>query len=554
MAKLLRITTDSNDGTFDVDLDDSYDLQADSKVALQSANFTFNTAVYEATHLNDRFNLFLQFIGAKEVVIRDLINAFDGGRQLYNNRNFIDAFLPNFSASCNFVINTQGNILEPEAAGVQVRASVDNNHKVNIEMKKSRLLDWNGNTFDTRQLSSGNMNTGANHFRQTAPEDESLDPPIGTAFVIDRVPFCLGGGFARCRIRHLQAADPGSVFNGFTFGIVEEENIDKFVDGRTIDEEDFYCGIQVFNDTNVVETLNSGKDGDRILNPIDGARGIDNALGITPTNTGAAGGFDNNDGIAITCENGNFVFRYYDVGNPAGRILSLTTAGLDDVFADINKVDYSKTYYVALIIDDSHTRLEKCGATNDPFIERHSNAQETSLLSTHESVMSLTNVPNVPEGNTYFNINFNITDGFGVSHDNTDLRNFLGYTSDELNPLPAGANPANPPKQSSYNFIAELTSRSLLTAETFLVQLVSLPVESYDTKSGKKENTIYTIVENTILNPTQEISFNSQYPIFIQLKNKNNILLRRLKARIVDHELKPILTIGDSQLTLLFSD
>ena len=137
-------------------------------------------------------------------------------------------------------------------------------------------------------------------------------------------------------------------------------------------------------------------------------------------------------------------------------------------------------------------------------------------------------------------------DAAGNEVPNPELADFLGFNNQtQLNTLQTPG--------SRITFRAPFTTRAALRAETYLIQLISRSVESYDSLSGGKENTIYTIVKDVVeTGVEEEINFNSNYPIYIQLKNKNEVLLRDLKARIVDSDIKELTLMGRSQLSLLF--
>jgi len=82
-----------------------------------------------------------------------------------------------------------------------------------------------------------------------------------------------------------------------------------------------------------------------------------------------------------------------------------------------------------------------------------------------------------------------------------------------------------------------------------------VPLQSYDTEVSGKKNILYTIVnkiENNNGVPIDtHIAFNSQYPIFMKVDNKNRLSLRQIQARIVNEHHEIIDTIGISSLTML---
>jgi len=540
MSKLLRITTSENDGTFDSDLDSSFELPPNSTVALQSANFTFDTEELILDMVNQHFQ---QALGNnfQEVEITDRHNFFaDNEKVIYNVTNFHNLLL-NFEAAINdSIFNFSGGLAEEDEAGYEAKVETNLEQKVVIRLERERMVDWN-NSPEANQFVLENLNI-------VVPNNNSFQKGGAAGqdgFICDRHVWNRGGAFARCRIHNLVVGG-GNLEQGFTFGIVSENNLYDFQAGAGITANNFCYAIRVrASGVTMVQSTEDPTDKRLIELPTNAT--LENISGGT---------LNDHDSFVIFTENDRFKCKHYTTTHPTGADVVADFSGvLGEDGLDFSIYDPNINYYVALLIeqgDDNSTFVDLVGAINSPFFSRaaqptQSKLQLTSVLQTHENVMRLANVPNIPPTPSTFQLEFTYNEtGTLNSINNTELRDFLGYNTFSINPTPTIPT-------DTYNFIANNPSSGFLKSQTFVVQLVSLPVESYDSFSGKKENTIYTIVENTALNRTQELSFNSQYPIFIQLKNKNPILLRRLKARIVDHELEKINTHGVSQLTLLFN-
>jgi len=536
MAKLLRITTTENDGTFDNDLDSSFELPPNSTVALQSANFTFDTDELIMERLNEKFLFQLgnDVANQKDVTIVDRHGFFTPEEpEVYNNTNY-DQFLKNFEASLNNDIYTfSTGVGEEDEVGYEAKVEMDINQKVNIRMERSQLVDWN-NSHQAHQFVTENLEivpANNNSFQKGAAAQD--------AFIVDRHPWNRGGTFARCRIHNLA----GGGTNGFTFGLVSRVTLDNFFAGADLDPSDFCFSVTV-DSTDVVMTQSTDDGETRVINV---------PTNVTLVNL-AGGNVNDHDGFAFHTADGKFQCIHYSTTHPTGNEVVADFSALPEDADDYGNYNPNLDYYACLMIestDDRSTFIDLVGAVNTPYFKKAvqptpAKLTLTNKLQFHENVMRLATVPDIPTESSTFQLDFKFLEtGSNLEINNQQLRDFMGYTLFSINTTPTVA-------KDIYNFVATVTGAGFLKTQTFVVQLVSLPVESYDTVSGKKENTIYTIVENVVLNKTQELSFNSQYPIYIQLKNRNPILLRRLKARIVDHDLLPIVTHGQSQLTLLF--
>jgi len=538
MAKLLRITTDEEDARFDVALDDGFDLPPNSTVALQSANFTYDTGQLTITPSNERFEM--EFGGSTKVpvFILDLHHFFNAEESATYNATNYTQLLSNMEASINHLIYDAA-IAETEI-GYQARLQVNNKHKVQVDMERAPLLDWNNST-QAVQLQFNQIDIAAgfgNGFKLGAPIAGLLH---NDGFVLDRMEWNRGGNYARCRIHNMI---DGGGNNNFTFGVVEEDQLIDFVPNAPMSSQiNFVFAVQCTGATSRINMVTSLVDGSdtKLLD-----------TGTVPNAT-TGGGANNHDAFTITTSNGKFVLTHYTSVAPGGVELNpIFTAGENP--RDYGKYNPNKRYYLAFLIednDDRTTNIDMVGGINNPYAKRTTQpvvSTFTNKLQTHENVMALASVPDIPSTAQTFQLSFTITEtGTNNIINNTELRDFLGYSNISINPTPTIASDV-------YNLVADNTSLGFVKSQTFVIQLINLPVESYDSISRKKENTIYTIVENTLVNVSQEVSFNSSYPIYIALKNKNSILLRRIGARILDHNLQPLSFRGQSQLTLLFGE
>lgn len=542
MAKLLRITTEENDGSFDNSLDAGFTLPSNSTVALQSANFTFETGQINMDASNERFELSIANVN-RSIIIRDHHDFFDNDAVEYNSSNF-NEFLKNMEASINREIYQ--NATDDNEAGYEVRVAVNQNHKVQLDMQRGRFVDW-GQSPLAFQFDRFNLGVDAANNHCFSRVDQDATTAADPGFCVDRMEWCRGGSFARCRVRNLAA---GAGNNGFIFGVITEEQLVEYQGGNPIFTADFCFAVRLTGPGDNIKAVTSLRDG-------GGAELLD----VEATPGGAAivpslitgGGHGNHDAFTITVDQGRFTLEQFTQAIPQGRVLQpIHPLGQDE--DDYGIYNPNIRYYVALMIegqDDKSTQIDLVGSINSPFGKRVDQPTAANLVFSQQlakGVMNVAAVPDIPNQNSVVQIALRFTEGGSLTQvDNTELMAFLGYTNALLNGV-------QPQAQDAYSFIAQKTSISFVKSQTFVVQLVSLPVESYDSVSGKKENTIYTIVENTFVNVAQEVSFNSQFPIYIALKNKNPILLRRLRARIVDHNLEPLLFRGQSQLTLLFGE
>ena len=106
----------------------------------------------------------------------------------------------------------------------------------------------------------------------------------------------------------------------------------------------------------------------------------------------------------------------------------------------------------------------------------------------------------------------------------------------------------------NYTSLATFLSESGLTlgaSDSYIVQFMSVPLDSYDTYS-KGEFSILKVIPN--LNQTSDqrkCNYEASNLHFIDLKNSQPQTLRNIKARILTDELQPISTVHMSSITVL---
>lgn len=87
------------------------------------------------------------------------------------------------------------------------------------------------------------------------------------------------------------------------------------------------------------------------------------------------------------------------------------------------------------------------------------------------------------------------------------------------------------------------------TADSFVVEMLSLELESYDSKTEGRRSILATVPKTESVDGT--IVYEANYPTFINVRNRNPVALRNMRLRILKSDLTPILITGTATLTLL---
>lgn len=114
-----------------------------------------------------------------------------------------------------------------------------------------------------------------------------------------------------------------------------------------------------------------------------------------------------------------------------------------------------------------------------------------------------------------------------------------------------------------YNYTSNTTEEAVLdqqwlansifdptdTADSFVVELLSLDLDSYDGQTSDRRSILATVPKSESADGT--IIYEVNYPTFISIRNQNKLTLRNIRARILKSDLTPFTVVGTSNITLL---
>jgi len=584
MSSLVRINTEDSNAIFNETLSEDFIIEENSSIALQSATFTRNSSQLEA-HPDNMSVLFRPDVEDltnnhfDSILIRDLTGGVPDG--VVNASNFPN-FLKNIGSSMNNVMS----VFVPKESGLEARVYSDSQRKVNIELRKATPLNWTTANPDVEHTLSFDplviqtnapsasiaQRGGDGAIYSLGKNGTEVETPDGLlnidkAYVYSKVP--VGHGAKYCCAKVLRnitnqatqqeyttppnlanplgikdgAFDPNVTGqSGFVIGMVDNDGYQKLETGVfTTDDMYAFCGIN-----NNAGKYFFGYGNNTFKTDAETAANLTNFKYNLP-NVGEvaspAPALDDKLGIAI--DNGKITF-YRQVVNPATLTPNLNRNNAEET----RHLDYNRQYYwvMCLIGNQGHTRLSEIEAINDPYFTQPSGLLTTDFLTfNNQAALGALPAHNITPITPVFRFNYVLPSG--AVFQNTELSNFLGFTG-TLPLLPFTENPAN-----TFLFTATGTAHQQLGFESYIVILNNVPLEAYDTEVSGKKNILYTIVnkiENNNGVPLDtHIAFNSQYPIFMKIDNKNRLSLRQIQARIVNEHHELIDTIGISSLTML---
>jgi hypothetical protein len=121
-----------------------------------------------------------------------------------------------------------------------------------------------------------------------------------------------------------------------------------------------------------------------------------------------------------------------------------------------------------------------------------------------------------------------------------DLATFLGFTfTSQLSPTSV----------SNYQWLAANIFDITDIADSFVVELLSLDLDSYDGQTSDRRSILATVPKSEGADGT--IIYEVNYPTFVNVRNRNPITLRNIRARILKADLTQFTVLGTSNMTLL---
>jgi hypothetical protein len=103
-----------------------------------------------------------------------------------------------------------------------------------------------------------------------------------------------------------------------------------------------------------------------------------------------------------------------------------------------------------------------------------------------------------------------------------------------------------------YTFTAEKVFSLRDIADSFVIELLNIPLNSYDGLTHQRRNILHTVVQTDMVR--ERLTYTAPYPLYIDMKNANKISLREVRARILREDLTAVNLTGFSQITLLISE
>tara|TARA_R110001592_G_scaffold1469_1_gene8780 strand:- start:1331 stop:3019 length:1689 start_codon:yes stop_codon:yes gene_type:complete len=559
--KLLRLTSDSVNGSFDGYLNQEIEIPEKSQVALQSAVFE----TQPETVIIDSSNDAISFQTANATGTQTIsLQHTDGAGTTPANYNDSNSQL--FFDDITNKINANLKIINSNQIGKQFRMKTHTDGKVDASFLTSAFTSRSGEL--ASNIAQGRVNgggaaaptltiSGGDAIGSTANADDFVGVDKYKYFTHFDFPITKGAGIFRLQLRTLERISATQT-GGFTIALSARN---PHTATGTFTDADIVAGIQVLSVTDANmdgATPTVALPYSTIINGVATASAVNtNAVGgqlgftkrVAPAYSNVDPRMDHielaitgNDATSATsaCDGANIemnVYRRTDNTTPAGQNVFIKNSLATTPYA--SHLERGADLYAYIFIHGTvsavggafNCRLQKPRYTADPFMENE-NPPAVALQNIVEEIETIGAKPEPPKVSTLHNINFG----------EQEVYLWLGYS--------VGLQP----NQSGRNVIFKAQSRfgANITADAFLVQLLNLKVESYDAHITKqsRQNILSVIPAD---NENNRIVYEPNNLLFIDLNNKFPLKISNLRLRIVRQDYSEVPTRNLSSITLIIN-
>lgn len=488
--KLIRCTTESPDGIFSNTFNTDIIIEPYSKIALHSLTTQISTEQILIDVQNNKIDFEIA------TVPRTILLNYG----TYDKSNIDDFF-----NDITYKFNNSLQYNESEV-GRQFLASTSAN-KFTLQLRTGTIIDpvknFNNQNYN-KFIASKNVqviSTGGNlRMTRLGGTDTNMD-----SFVYINSPISKGCGTLRSRVY----SNTNTTNGGYVIAY-----LNKPLDATTavIQPSDIVFGIRFVDSTQVYKIYKNGSESSTTVTPI-----------ITG-NTGQA----TNDLITLDSYGGQLRANVWNTTTGSGR-----TNGL---LIDSIPFDHTTNLWPVVIFVSGQTTVSNINFTTDPFYNDINNVKSDIDENNIGAIVALKTNKVVKTYLQFNDLDLAKTLGFKSQRIPNNSDEFL-YTNPSTGIL-------------EYKASSGLIFRDL--ADSYVIQMLNLPIQSYDSIKQQHMNIISVIPQFDQIR--ERLIYVSPYPLFLSLNNSTRINLREIKMRILKEDLTSIITTGYSQITLLIDN
>jgi hypothetical protein len=380
-----------------------------------------------------------------------------------------------------------------------------------------------------------------------------------TSHVRSQATFIKGCGVFQVRVKKMF----NNAQSGFQIGLLENTaNHQQKLLNATITPADYTYAIRTNVSGNPADnyqffvndqTIQHGAYQDAGFAP----RKTSNPVGQGAGGVGAQGPLSQNDIVSISLTNGNIELKVYQCQNALlGTANTQTEARtiLSTPYLYYNQVGRRegtpKSYIpvVTLFGETANTHLDRVLVNLDPYDSEVQNVEfaEPGFLDDETSENLSVPVPRPLRDNaqTIHNVIF----------DSETLANFFGFNNQQLNEAQRLGGARNNPAD-VITFIGDKSIKLILQTNTYLVELLNVPLNSYHSARQGRANILSPIpITEGNTNDDGRVQYEPNNLLYLNVNNENPLSLRNMRARVIADDFSEILIEGNAELNILIKE
>ena len=487
--KLLRLVSTSQNAIFENNFATDIVLPENSKIALKS--LSLENVLNEITigPLNDTLKFHLK--SSQGFLSCEL------DHRTYDTLA-VPALLNQMTARMNAQLTIHEKIQDPTKSfnniGQEIR--VEDANQIHIKFRKSIL----GENFNLVSLQKGVVDVSHENLGGRSIYSPASAVATSTdSFMFYPLSLARGAGLFRFRIHDLDLSG-----NNFFLGLTHT-NPQHFENDEKFSLSKFVNYIQLDSSASTIKSN-------------DGTTSTDTGVTVNFNATGSA----TNDHICVGVNKGKIIYLKYanGVNQP------VTLASFDYNMEDKDK----RNLFPVLVFQSADFKVNLVRSALSPY-DVHPNLVNDYVVEDETSLGA--GVPLQNQGNQNYSFSF-----VGNS-----LATFLGF-KELSHPMPFG----DFIKAKQFDVLAPLQFKGNNKSDAFIVEMLNLPLESYDGLTQDKRSYLNII---PVSDGNGEIIYDSNYPLFVNLGNTKPILLRNIKCRVLNADLSPVVMRGLATLVIL---
>tara|TARA_R110000765_G_scaffold223676_1_gene327776 strand:+ start:82 stop:1701 length:1620 start_codon:yes stop_codon:yes gene_type:complete len=538
MVKLLRLTTEKQDASFDIQFNEDIIIKPKSQMALKNVTFTMDEDILTIDNTNSKFLFTTDFNPGinndREFSLKyskfNLYHSNDTNEELRNFQRFIE--LLNENANSKLKCTNANNDFNTE-----VIFSVNQNNLFQMECFKSILFDFAPTLADiTSDIEIDKSNVGRIDVYHQGTSTTTQKNKL--VFNDD---FIKGAGVFRCKIADFTANGSGNRDNGFEIGL-SDVSPTSFINNTDMKNSERTFMIR-FNRVGEVYTyLETREDGDT---------GAETNSTATATK-GAFATLTTNDIIELKLEQGEIVGNVYmhDGSNYVKHQIFRNTL-YGDLSEDAERVNGLDPFY------DLHPYIVMYGDHSDVDIcDIQHSLREIKMINYQQRTNPDTSLPKI----TYLAGANPIDTGSGyarqgfLSFQSLQMARYLGFNSKEIlsNAVEYNGIGTLP----NFKMIADEVFKPAIYSRNFIIEMQNISLTSYDSLYNGRKSILATIVDGNDLtiNGQDIISYEPSEITYIDIDNMFERNIRNIKLKIIDKNLNQIKIQGLAVLTILIKE